>query len=180
MYTPIAAVQLLGYSIILSKISGLRNRFRVLVIDPKDNAIEDIQWARSPLHAAREGRHRVLTAAGLDLYEVTLWGSRPGTNDDCETGIAFETLAEARRCFDEPKRYFNLDCVSTAYIALSRNYSLNGKSFADELAVRQNPDYDADRAARSEKQYEEMARREQAMQAGMGMGIDAYNDYMGY
>ena len=127
--------------------------------------------------AAREARFLARSAAGIDHYEVSLWGSRPGIDDDCWTSEKFETLAEARDCFDDPWSTFSEahENAETAYVALTRNYLLAGRNYADELGVWQNPGF-APRLVASNNDW----RTERAMQAGMGLGVQAYNDEMGY
>ena len=98
-----------------------------------------------------------------DVYAVNYWGSKPGTDDDCYTGIDFDTRKQAEEAFEAPvSKSFNT-CVAWV--------ELDGPDVHKE---RQNPDY------RPQPDNDDDWRREIAMQAGMGLGIQAYNDYMGF
>lgn len=94
-------------------------------------------------------------------YCVNHWGSHPDDdNDDCWTGWDFATLAEARIKYDEhPKD------PSTRFVELDG---------PDVNEVRRVPGSKARRSNNDDWKHEI------AMQAGMGLGIDAYNDEMGY
>jgi len=177
--TILTSVELLGFTVYISTLTGL-SRFRALIVDSDGREVADINWPGSPLGAADAARFEVLRRAGIDTYSVSLWGSRPGTDDDCWTGLDFETMAEARRCFDEPERFFKSDLSSAAWFALTREYRLNGTNYSDEMGVRENPSYDRARIERERRMYDEMERRERAMQAGMAFGVDGYNDEMGW
>jgi hypothetical protein len=136
-------------------------------------------------------------------YSVTTWGSHPDEdNDDCWTGEGYDTLAEARAAFETDlhdlfalwttdlhvKRLAELsdraasaeeihmvrmgllvqnaeDVRSTAYIMLDG---------PDVNEIRKNPHF----KARSRKADDDAWRREQAMEAGMLHGCDAYNDVL--
>lgn len=46
-------------------------------------------------------------------FSVNVWGSKPGTNDDCWYGDDFATLAEAEAAFNSPPMYCgHLDTTS--------------------------------------------------------------------
>lgn len=104
-------------------------------------------------------------------FAVNLWGSHPDEgNDDCHTGTDFDTLEQAEKAFDEtlpPTRYY------VAFVELEGPPGVR-------RCVRPNPGYDAKRLARESAQDDADERREQAMQAGMGLGVEAYNEAMGY
>lgn len=100
------------------------------------------------------------------MYSVNLWCSKPWTNDDCNTGDDFETLAEAEAVFANPTAHFKAS--SLRYTAW---FELTGPDVDKE---RQNPDYKVERSNDDEW------RSEYAMQAGMMGGCDAYNDAYGY
>lgn len=104
----------------------------------------------------------------LITYSVTLWGSNPNLdNDDCYTGADFITLSEARACLANLDLHFN-----STYYADVPFILLEGPGVYEiiELADVKKSCTDDDGEWR----------REQAMQAGMAGGCDAYNDYMGY
>jgi hypothetical protein len=92
-------------------------------------------------------------------FAVNFWGSKPGTNDDCHTGVEFEEHGEAMDTFTADAE------PDVAWLEIV------GPTFRAE---RKNPAYvpqeDDDSAERSEH----------AMQAGMAFGCAGYNDAMGY
>lgn len=101
------------------------------------------------------------------LHHVNLWGSRPDEeNDDCHTGTAFLTLEEAQEVLVRPWEHFDPKYYQrcTAYFELVSD----GKR-----EMHANPDFVEEEDDDSDWQ------REQAMQAGMGLGVEAYNDAMG-
>ena len=109
-------------------------------------------------------------------YSVLYWGSHPDlNNDDCISGSDFTAPEDAIAAFKaEPSQVLSW-MADTA----PSHVELDG--FEDsELAdlgierVRVNPIH-----VKSEDDDNE-ARRERAMQAGMGLGIQAYNEEMGY
>lgn len=98
---------------------------------------------------------------------VRLWGSHPDAgNDDCHSDSDHDSLEEAERVFEAPSHYYVHFLELTGPEGLRR--------------VRENPSHDPKRRAREAARDDADWRREQAMQAGMGLGIDAYNDEMGY
>jgi len=70
---------------------------------------------------------------------------------------------DAQNCFDDAENYFYLEGMYGAVISL-----LEGEVILD-LHVTEDP-----------AKFEAEWRREQAMEAGMLHGIDAYNEVMGY
>jgi len=98
-------------------------------------------------------------------WEVNLWGSRPGDNDDCWTGKDFPTEAEARVAYLDPERTFSaVDMRSTVFVELV------GPGVSEERRIRKDlPEDDGS-----------YWRWEIAVQAGMGLGVEAYNDAMGW
>ena len=101
-------------------------------------------------------------------YEVEEWGSQPGENDDCWTGHGpFATEAEAIARAKEGSAD-----SSTAYLAVVQ---VEDKLVGDFLYIHKNPHF---RPSDSDG-VDEWA-REQAMEAGMLHGVEAYNDFMGY
>lgn len=100
----------------------------------------------------------------MSEYYVNYWGSYPGENDDLNQGFDFTSSAPARELFDS-------EITSPSMRACTAYIELTGPGVYE---LRKNPHFRP-----SKDDYSDL-RREQAMQAGMGMGIDAYNDYMGY
>ena len=104
-------------------------------------------------------------------YSVNFWGSDPDAgNDDCDTGIDFATRDEALAAFQDPWPH-----VNAAYFRPEDTawFEVDGPDLYDK---RPNPAYRPRRRDDGDDEW----RREQAMQAGMGLGVDAYNDAMGY
>ncbi len=99
------------------------------------------------------------------MYAVNLWNSKPGNNDDCITGDDFATLAEAEAVYASPLEHFDwyTDTLSELWI------QLDGEGIAGGRVRRI-------RAQRPDTRLDDW-RAEQAMQAGMGLGIQAYNDW---
>jgi len=104
---------------------------------------------------------------GTKRYSVNLWGSKPGTDDDCWSGAEFDTEAEARACYLDPWPHFYPHAKrETAWV------ELDGPDIHEE---RRNHSFQ-----RRRRDDGDDWRREQAMQAGMGLGVEAYNDAMGW
>lgn len=98
-------------------------------------------------------------------WAVNLWGSHPDRgNDDCWTGDDFETRAEAEAVFTDPGEYFLAHMRGVTHVELRGPDVYRVKRIAPDPAPRVDDSW----------------RREMAMEAGMGLGIDAYNDMMGY
>lgn len=93
------------------------------------------------------------------MFAVNHWGSKPGTNDDCHDGSDFQTLGEAQAAYQT---------APPAYVAW---VELDGPGVHCE---RKNPAYKPTRDDLDDW------RREIAQQAGMGLGVEAYNDHMGW
>lgn len=101
-------------------------------------------------------------------FAVNCWCSHPDEgNDDCLRGEDFDSLEEAEKAYDAQ--------VTDRYIAF---VELVGPSGLHK--VRPNPGYDAKAVARERARDDAEWRREEAMQAGMGLGVEAYNEVMGY
>lgn len=102
-------------------------------------------------------------------FSVNLWGTNPDLdNDDCWTGRDFATVAEALECFHNPEAYFRpSDLRDTRWI----EFDGPGENYGRAINA-DRPDWTQERS--------DSWRREQAMEAGMLHGIDAYNDLMGY
>lgn len=109
------------------------------------------------------------------MYSVNYWGSHPDEdNDDCWTGKDFDTLEAAMAAFNakpseviphKPGR-LSLD-LEAAYIQIDG---------PDVNQIRKNPIHNP----QPDDDNDDDWKRECAMQAGMGLGIDAYNDEMGF
>lgn len=105
-------------------------------------------------------------------YGVNLWGSRPGTNDDCWAGHDYTNRAAALGAYDDP--------FGGCYFHVSYNdphrelwVELAGPGLHEVRCI-----WKGDAKVQGEPDLE--WQREIAMQAGMGLGVDAYNDEMGY
>lgn len=100
-------------------------------------------------------------------YAVNFWGSKPGTNDDCWTGLDFATREDAVAAFES--RPMDIapyaDAVSTAWI------EIDGPDIHD---ARPNPDYDSRADGHDDDWHQE-----QRMQAAMAFGVQGWNDYQG-
>ena len=108
-------------------------------------------------------------------FSVNLWGSRPGTADDCWTGGDFATLEEAEAAFVDPS-------TMSSYIAKSIAGAVRDGS---ELWIEMTgPQLQKERCLcrgrKNRKADRDDQRREMAMEAGMAFGCDAYNDMMGW
>ena len=107
-------------------------------------------------------------------YSVCEWGSHPDEdNDDCWCGSDLASEAEAREelarvLAREEKLRGN---GGTAYVVL------DGPGVHQVVAVRA---YHTKRAKRRRAAQAFADRAERAMQAGMGLGAQAYNDAMGW
>lgn len=99
---------------------------------------------------------------------MNLWGSDPNEgNDDCHTGQDFETREEAEVCFQKPWEAFD----ESYYGSCTHTVELDGP---DVHLERQNPSF------KPSKDSDKNWRREQALEAGMAFGVEAYNEYMGW
>jgi hypothetical protein len=101
-------------------------------------------------------------------YAINLWGSDPAEgNDDCWTGADFDTWAEASRTYFDLNRTFRQgDITGAAFI------EFDGPDF---YHVMPNPHYQP-----SNTEDDNYWLHEQAMHAGMGLGVKAYNDAKGW
>lgn len=99
-------------------------------------------------------------------YSVTLWDTNPDLDEDtCNTGCDFATIEEARECVANLDAHFNMVYYrSTPFVLLD---GPDVWEITQRCKVRKGGD-DSD------------WKREQAMQAGMGGGCEAYNEVMGY
>ncbi len=110
----------------------------------------------------------------LAPYSVNYYCSHPDAgNDDCETGHCFVTKNEALEAFAKAP-YTDYES-SGGFIQRIAYIQLDGP---DVHEVRKNPEHIPQRKSRDD--FDAEWRREIAMEAGMGLGVDAYNDAMGY
>lgn len=108
-------------------------------------------------------------------YSVSLWIQDPSDmsdNDTCMAGEDFATEKEARMCLADMNAHFNDRFYKDVPYVL-----LDGPNDLHEVTVRTQA---LKRMQRERECEDRAARSEMAMQAGMGMGIHAYNDMMGY
>ena len=106
----------------------------------------------------------------MSKFEVAYWGSHPDEgNDDCFSGQDFDTIEDAKAFFKQDP-----SDTSVAYIELNEYVGVldNGIRQIDTLEIRKNP--------RFQRVTDDDWRREQAMEAGMLHGVDAYNEIMGW
>jgi len=100
------------------------------------------------------------------IYSILLWNSDPDEgNDDCMSGDDVYTREEALEIYNNPEQHFSPQLMRyTVFVELDGPDIYAKRRIAPDLPRDDDDDW----------------RREQAMQAGMGLGVDAYNDYMGY
>lgn len=109
-------------------------------------------------------------------YSVNYWGSHPDEeNDDCHTGVDFDSLEEAIAAFkakpsevcswmaDHDPAFIEIDGIDDA--------DLPGLGIE---RVRKNPIH------RKSKDDDSDWQHERAMQAGMAFGCQGYNEEMGF
>lgn len=128
------------------------------------------------------------------LYCIYLWGSHPDDDgDDCYTGVEFNTREEAEKVFRSTDPFEELsethhrnhpDGIGSAQRA-SQSFGRDFAAYYRDTPFLEldGPDIYEVRKLREPKKIpfdDHVWRREQAMQAGMGLGVDAYNDAMGY
>ncbi len=102
-------------------------------------------------------------------YSVTLWTDTPGETDTCNTGEDFATEKEARLALADMDAHFPHGW-DVPYILLD-GPGVNEVTCRTATLKRFQREKEADQRA---------WQREIAMEAGMGMGVHAYNDAMGY
>lgn len=107
------------------------------------------------------------------MFTVNLWCSKPGTNDDCWTGSDYTDEAAARAAYADPTTMSEYIARTIAASDGELWLELDGPGVHEERQLRA-----ADPAALERARREE--RHEQAMEAGMGLGVEAYNDVMGW
>lgn len=112
-------------------------------------------------------------------YAINLWGSHPDAdNDDCWTGVEFDSLVDARAAFGDPllieDLYFHnqRNDSSSVWIELAL-FENDARPSVETLATR--------RLRRDHKPSDDSDwRHEMAREAGMLHGVEAYNDEMGW
>lgn len=110
-------------------------------------------------------------------FSVTLWGSNPDEtdNDDCWTGDSFSTREEAILAYREVVMF--PDHSQLAEVCGRGGWEYVMIDGPDTHEVTQNPDRPScERRRRELVRSDAEWRREQAMEAGMLHGIEAYND----
>lgn len=107
-------------------------------------------------------------------YSVNLWGSKPGTDDDCHTGDDFETLEDAMKVYRHPFTHFKGpgNQGGESYYSGELWVELDGPDVHEERQER--------RGRGKRDNGDEEWRREIANEAGMLHGVQAYNEVMGY
>jgi len=106
----------------------------------------------------------------MSKISVNHWGSHPDLdNDDCYTGDEFDTIADAIKFYmecpsDSDVEYIEIDLPDETL----KMYNIE--------RCRKNPKFRPHKKDDDDDDW----KREIAMQAGMEMGIHAYNDHMGY
>lgn len=115
------------------------------------------------------------------LYEVCLFGSHPDKeNDDCWTGEDYATLEEAQACVasflagEDPKGW--KEGSASYYLSSTAYFVIMHPQPGPNDTLIKNPKFDRRQNERDDADWQ----REIAMEAGMCLGIDAYNDAMGY
>jgi hypothetical protein len=105
------------------------------------------------------------------MYGVDLWLSNPEEgNDDLITGLYFETLEEAQAAFTFPGLFFGPDLFDAAYLELCRYGEEDGHKTVFPMGEKKNPLFC------SKADRDDDWKLEVAMQAGMGLGVQGYND----
>lgn len=113
-------------------------------------------------------------------YSVNLWGSLPARrNDDCWTGHNYGSERAARAA---------MDILLRGDLPAGWSKGLGPTLLQDTTYIElDGPDVHEERktpwAAKAESYHrrgDDDWRHERAMQAGMGLGVDAYNEEMGW
>lgn len=117
-------------------------------------------------------------------YSVNCYGSHPDEgNDDCWCGDDFETFAQAEAAAANWQEIAGNDATNTAYVEIIAwtGHVVKGLLEYEQISVKKvATDAQIRRRARRERDDDRAWQREIAMEAGMGLGIDAYNDAMGW
>ena len=116
-------------------------------------------------------------------FSVNLWGSHPSeNNDDCWTGVDFATLDEAVACYRAIVMWPNDGELPRSCGYDWEFVEITGPDVHEVTANRDQVSQSRHRHRRLRERSRGDAewRREIATQAGMGGGVDWYNDEMGY
>lgn len=113
------------------------------------------------------------------MYDINLWGSKPGTNDDCWTGISMASRTDALAAFHDLEgltSYLEREIQTAKREGCELWIEISGPDEREDRCISHETE-----AYRARQEAEERAELQQrAMDMGMGLGIDAYNDAMGY
>ncbi len=107
------------------------------------------------------------------MYTVNIWGSKPGTNDDCWTGGDFADLAAARAAYADPSSMSTYIRNTIAGATGEVWVEIDGPDVHMERRLRKAN-------ARAQARERAADRLELATEAGMGLGVVAYNEAMGW
>lgn len=109
------------------------------------------------------------------MYNVLLWNSKPGTNDDCVTGHEFDNRKDALNAYNNL-----LACppgmMREISIAQAQGSELWIEVDGDDLHLERC----IQRETEAHRRREARGCSEAAMLAGMAFGCEGYNDAMGY
>lgn len=105
------------------------------------------------------------------MFEVNFWCSFPGQNDDCSTGVQFDTLEEAKEFLKSPfeHRLLFSGFKSKAFKESIQFFQLVGP---DVEIIKENSFYKPAPIYNEDEEY--------FRQIGMESGCDGYNDSRGY
>lgn len=109
-------------------------------------------------------------------YRVLLWGSHPDEeNDDCHAGTDPLEKAEAEALFAALIKSGNLDGEAARIAATVGDWAWVEIDGPDLNRTAPNPN-----PRKRRKDNSDEWKREQAIEAGMCLGISAYNEMMGW
>ncbi len=105
------------------------------------------------------------------MYTLSIWCSHPDAgNDDCNTAEDFETYEDAKAALDSLSDYFSARSLTGArWVRIDGDEGQSTHKLPEEYQRRA---YQAAGVAHRDREY--------AMQLGMGLGLRAYNDAMGW
>lgn len=110
----------------------------------------------------------------MKAFSVNLWGCQPGTDDCCWEGVVCDTLQEAEALYEDPfgHRGFSESYCRSVYGELW--IELDGPDCHRERQLQKA------RPQAPQAPEDDEGLHEQAMQAGMEFGVEAYNETMGW
>ena len=113
---------------------------------------------------------------------MNCWGSHPDEgNDDCWTGDDYETLAEAEAAAANWREVFGQNSATFVEVIAWTGHVVRGLLEYERISVTQVISNTEIRRMKKRDDADDRAwQREIAMEAGMCLGIDAYNDAMGW